>query len=146
MSASVVYLDTSALAKWYINESRSEDFASWIQGEADVHISTLTVVEMRCLLARRRRNHELSIDLEQKVYATLQDDIAKGFLTIHRVDDEQVIEALNLISLLTNHPLRTLDAIHISIARSVGADCLATADTVMGNAAEELGMKVILFN
>ncbi len=30
----MVYLDTSALAKWYLNEARSDDFASWIQHEA----------------------------------------------------------------------------------------------------------------
>ena len=60
----MVYIDTSALAKWYLNESRSEDFAAWIQTEAGAHISTLTVVEMRCLLARRRRNQELSTELE----------------------------------------------------------------------------------
>lgn len=146
MSADVVYLDTSALAKWYLNESRSEDFASWIQDEADVHISSLTVVEMRCLLARRRRNHELSIEMEQKVQATLQDDIAQGFLTLHPVEDEHMLGALNLLTLLSNHPLRTLDAIHLGIARRLGADRLATADTVMGNAAQVLGLEVIPFN
>ncbi|HLF96690.1 MAG TPA: type II toxin-antitoxin system VapC family toxin [Methylococcaceae bacterium] len=142
----MVYLDTSALAKWYLNESRSEDFASWIQNEADVHIGSLTVVEMRCLLARRRRNCELSIDLEQQVYATLQDDIAQGFLTLHPVEDEHVVGALNLLALLANHPLRTLDAIHLGIARRVGAYRLATADAVMGDAAQALDLEVIRFN
>lgn len=146
MSASVIYLDTSALAKWYLNESRSDDFASWIQAEMAVHISSLTVVEMRCLLARRRRNHELSIDLEQKVQATLQDDVVQGFLTLHQVNDEHVIGALNLITLSASHPLRTLDAIHLCIARHIGADGLATADAIMGNAAQALGMKVIRFD
>jgi predicted nucleic acid-binding protein len=141
----VVYLDTPALAKWYLNEARSEDFVSWIQDQEDVHISSLTVVEMRCLLARRRRNHELSVDLEQKIQATFQDDLAQGFLTLHPVEDDQVMGALNLITLLANHPLRTLDAIHLGIARRLGADCLATADTVMGEAAEALGMEVIWF-
>jgi Predicted nucleic acid-binding protein, contains PIN domain len=142
----VVYLDTSALAKWYLNESRSEDFAAWIQDEADVHISTLTVVEMRCLLARRRRNRELSIDMEQKVFATLLDDIVQGFLTQHPVEDEHAMGALNLLTLLADHPLRTLDAIHLGVARRLGADRLATADQVMGNAAETLRMEVIWFN
>jgi predicted nucleic acid-binding protein len=142
----VVYLDTSALAKWYLNESRSEDFASWIQDEADVHISSLTVVEMRCLLARRRRNHELSIDLEQQVQATLQDDIAQGFLTLHPLEDEHVLGALNLLTLLSNHPLRTLDAIHLGVARRLGADRLATADAVMGDAARALDLEVIPFH
>jgi len=142
----VVYLDTSALAKWYLNELRSEDFAAWIQEEADVHISSLTVVETRCLVARRRRNRELSMDIEQQVHATLQDDIAQGFLTLHPVADEHVIGALNLLTLLPSHPLRTLDAIHLSIARHLGTDRLATADGVMGAAAEALRMEAIRFD
>lgn len=117
----MVYLDTSALAKWYLNESRSEDFAAWIQDEADVHISSLTVVEMRCLLASLRRNHELSPELEQQVHATLQEDIAQGFLTLHPVEDEQVMGTVNFLALLPKHPLRTLDAIHLGIARRLGA-------------------------
>jgi predicted nucleic acid-binding protein len=142
----VVYLDTSALGKWYLNESRSEDFAAWIQDEADVHISSLTVVEMRCLLARRRRNHELSSDMEQQVHATLQDDVAQGFLTLHPVENEHVMGAINLLTLLSNHPLRTLDAIHLGIARRLGAARLATADAVMGGAAQALGLEAILFH
>lgn len=142
----MVYVDTSALAKWYLNEARSEDFASWIQDEADVHISSLTVVEMRCLLARRKRNHELSIDMEQRVHATLQDDIAQGFLILNPVENEHVVGAINLLTLLANHPLRTLDAIHLSIARRLGSDRIATADTVMGDAARALDLEVIPFN
>ena len=37
----MVYLDTSALAKWYLNEPRSEDFAAWMQEQDDTHIRTL---------------------------------------------------------------------------------------------------------
>lgn len=106
------YVDTSALAKWYLNEVRSEEFATWMQAETETHISTLTVVEMRCLLARRRRNHEISIEMEQTVFATFQDDIAQGFLIQHSVDDESVRGVLALLTVLPDHPLRTLDALH----------------------------------
>jgi len=37
---------------WYLNESRSEDVEEFIQEREPVDISDLTVVEMRCLLAR----------------------------------------------------------------------------------------------
>lgn len=142
----MVYIDTSALAKWYLNESRSEDFTAWVQTEASAHISTLTVVEMRCLLARRRRKQELSAELEQKVFATLQDDIVQGFLIQNSVDDEGVASALSLLTLLASHPLRTLDALHLSIARRLGAERLATADRVMISAAQALGLEVIRFD
>jgi predicted nucleic acid-binding protein len=143
----MVYIDTSALAKWYLNESRSEDFAAWIQAEAETHISTLSVVEMRCLLGRRRRNHELSMEMEQRVFATLQDDIAQGFLIQNTVDDEGINGALNLLTtMLASHPLRTLDALHLSIARRLGMQRLATADRVMSAAAQTIGLNVVRFD
>ena len=142
----MVYIDTSALAKWYLNEPKSEDFAAWIQAELDTHISTLTVLEMRCLLARRRRNHELSVDIEQRVVATLKDDISQGFLVQHSVNDANVSGALGLLEMLADHPLRTLDALHLSIARNLGTERLATADRVMNAAGQALGFEVIRFD
>ena len=64
------YLDTSALAKWYLNESGSEQFAAWIAEQDDTHISTLTVTEFRCLLARRERMKELGSTSAQQIFAT----------------------------------------------------------------------------
>lgn len=142
----MVYLDTSALAKWYLNEPRSEDFTAWIQDQDDTHISTLTLVEMRCLLARRRRAGEVSLSLEQQAVITLQDDVAQGFLTLHSVDDRQVYGAIVLMARLNEHPLRTLDAIHLSIACDLGAKRLASADRVMLEAAEALGIEVVRFD
>ena len=142
----MTYVDTSALAKWYLNEARSEEFVTWMQAASTTYISTLTVVEKRCLLARRRRNRELPVELEQKVFAALQDDIAHGFLIQQPVDDESVRGALRLLGLLPVHPLRTLDALHLSIARNSGSLCLATADRVMASAAQAIGFEVVRFD
>jgi len=51
----VVYIDTSALAKWYLNEDRSADVEAFLTKTGPAAVSTLTLVEMRSLLARRRR-------------------------------------------------------------------------------------------
>lgn len=39
----LVYIDTSALAKWYLNEPRSEDFEAFIRQQASAAISRLAV-------------------------------------------------------------------------------------------------------
>ena len=52
---SMVYLDTSALAKWYLSESNSEQVSAYIIELGVAVVSTLTKTEMRCLLARRKR-------------------------------------------------------------------------------------------
>jgi len=141
----VVYFDTSALAKWYINESRSDDVEGYIQEHGPVAISDITVVEMRCLLARRRRDGSLSGDTEVRALATFQEDMRQKHLVCHPLPDKWAEGALNLISILTDIPLRTLDAMHLLIAREIQADVIATADRIM-TAASGHGISVVSFD
>jgi predicted nucleic acid-binding protein len=39
----LAYVDTSALAKWYLPEKNSEAFAAWMQAQTETCISTLTI-------------------------------------------------------------------------------------------------------
>jgi len=80
MSGETNYIDTSALAKWYLNEEQSDEFTDWIQAIDRAIISELTRTEMRCLLARRRRMKELDRKSESRIFATFQTDIAEGQL------------------------------------------------------------------
>ena len=146
MMSEPVYFDTSALAKWYLNESRSEDVEAYIQKHGPVDISDLTVVELRCLLARRRREGSFDRGAELKVFATFQEDVRQGFLLCHPLPQGIAAAALNMLSMASEVPLRTLDAFHLAIAREIGAELLATADRVMIEAAEVLGLKVVRFD
>ncbi len=141
-----VYLDTSALAKWYLNESRSQEFTAWFQTQPDVHLSSLTLTEFRCRLARRRRAGELSIELEQQIFITFERDLSKGYFMVHPLNNSQVVAAVHLINQLPQVALRTLDAIHLSIARDLEVETLATADKVMAEAGECLGFQVVRFD
>ena len=42
MAAREVYLDTSALAKWYLNEPGSEELVAWLVDQEVAWVSTLT--------------------------------------------------------------------------------------------------------
>ena len=141
-----VYFDTSALAKWYLNEARSGDVENYLQSHAPVLISELTVVEFRCLLARRRRNGELDFALENRVFSTFQEDIRLGHLECLAVPDGAFLAAVNLISVVSEAPLRTLDALHLAIVHALSAHTLATADQVMIRAANALGLTVERFD
>lgn len=141
----MVYVDTSALAKWYLNERGSQEFADWIVEQPEPWISTLTSLEMRCLLARRRRAGEITTESEERVYSTFEEDVANGYLFLHPVDDEALRSALALIGRLTDQPLRTLDALHLAFARQLAAPLVATADEAMAAAAVTLGLGVIRF-
>ena len=139
------YLDTSALAKWYLNEPGSEAFVSYLQGLDVAVISSLTRTEFRSLLARRRRMGELDHPLESVLFAAFLDDIAEGSLSLVRVDDPRFDDAVHLISRYPEHPLRTLDALHLAIARHASVDTVATADAVTAKVADAMGLRVAQF-
>lgn len=139
------YLDTSALAKWYLNEQESERFAAWMAEQDDTHISSLTVTEFRCLLARRERSKELGSVPVHQIFSTFERDIEQGFLILHQVCNDDLVAARQLIDRVGNIPLRTLDAMHLAIAERISAESLASADKVMLEASDYLGMVAVSF-
>jgi predicted nucleic acid-binding protein len=142
---SLVYLDTSALAKWYLPETGSDAFSDWMQTQTETCISSLTMTEFRCLLARKQRSQLLNPLQVQEVYAQFQEDIRTGQLLRYAVADEHFLNAELLIERLPSVALRTMDALHLSIAREIGIELLATADIVMEKAARLVEMEVIFF-
>ncbi len=139
------YLDTSALAKWYLNEPFSEEFEAFIQEQPAAAISRLTVVEFRCLLGRRRRAGEITRAIESRVYASFEKDVGAGSLQVYPVADEHLIAALGLIALPRRYPLRTLDALHLAIAQGIHCRRLATADKTMADAGKAAGLGIARF-
>jgi len=140
------YIDTSALAKWYLPESRSDEVEACVVARAPLAISTLTVVEMRALLARRRRERHIDARQETRIFVTFEDHIRQGHLVRHAVDDGAVEAAGRVIAALSDHPLRTLDALHLAIVRELQVGELATADRMMAAAARSMGLKLVRFD
>ena len=136
------YLDISALAKWYLPEPRSEEFEAFALKEPLLLISHLTVCEMRSLLARRRRMGDLNAEEEDAVWNTFLRDRADGVFIILPMGDAHLLAATKLIGKLADCPLRTLDALHLTIASQAGAKSIASADKVMLRAARSLQLAV----
>lgn len=141
----MVYLDTSALVKRYLQEPKSDAFDDYFTAAAPCAISRLSFVEMRCALARRRRNREISPTLEKEALEQLRLDVQDGAVVIHPVGDGQMAEAYHLIDRLESIPLRTLDALHLAIAGDIAATAFATADRAQADAAAALGFTVHTF-
>jgi hypothetical protein len=145
MPAAEPYIDTSAFTKRYIDEAGSDDFDAFLNRLPRVRISRLAVVEFRCVLQRRRRAGEFDRTYEHAALADFAEDVRSGYFEIEPLADRHAIEANELIGRLADHPLRTLDALHLAIAQSVGASVLATADRAMARAAEALGFATVMF-
>jgi predicted nucleic acid-binding protein len=142
----IIYFDTSALAKWYLNEAGSDDVEKYIQEHGPVDMSDLTVVEMRCLLARRRREGNIDPKTEIKIFATFEEDIRQRFLICHPLPDGLTAGAVNLLSVHPDLPIRALDALHLMIAREIRAEVLVTADRVIVAGAKAMGFSVVRFD
>jgi len=138
----MIYADTSALLKRYITEQGSDGFDRLLLARGPLDISRLTVTEMRCALARRRRAGQIDTALETSAITELRTDILAGALRVSAITDGHVVEAYAIIESLPALPLRALDAIHLAVARHLEVEEFATSDKNQAEAARALGFTV----
>lgn len=139
------YIDTSALAKCYIRETRSLDVLDWADAQVEVSTSALTQVEFRCLLAQRRRAKQIDLMLERNAMSEFDRDMQGQTWRMYPEIGSLFSEARQLIDLLPEISLRALDALHLAYARHFGAKSFATADKNQAVAAQALGLTVFTF-
>jgi predicted nucleic acid-binding protein len=96
-------------------------------------------------MARRTREHHVDAETHSKVLATFEGDIALGHLVLLPHTMESFLTAESLLGAHPDIPIRSLDALHLGVARSAGIEVLATADRVMAQAAAALGMECRVF-
>lgn len=70
-----VYVDTSALAKWYVNEAGSDEFEQYISQAPAAWISRPGVVESAASLARRRRMRQITAATANRLFLAFERDI-----------------------------------------------------------------------
>jgi len=108
----ILYLDTSALVKKYFKEQGSKDVIHlWKKTRA---IVTSTVAYAEALAAIHRKKREAS-DIDHSVFKAIFTALKKDWATFIHVD---VTNALNrtIEKLVSAHPLRGFDAIHLASA------------------------------
>lgn len=141
----MIYADTSALMKRYLLEPASAAFDVFFLEHAPFAISRLTMVEMRCALARRRRVQHITAELETRALEEVRLDMQDGALVIYPFTDDRFSEAYHLLTEVGDIALRTLDALHLAAARHSGASGFATADKTQAVAAKNLGLIIHIF-
>ncbi|MBA3871139.1 MAG: type II toxin-antitoxin system VapC family toxin [Anaerolineae bacterium] len=108
------FLDTSALAKRYLVETGSGWIKSFFLPTLNqvIVISELTPVEMFSLLARRQREGYISPQDAAAFQADFWVHFEKQYLVVN-LESPILLQARSLV---TNHKLRTLDAIQLASA------------------------------
>ena len=136
-----VYLDASALAKLYVPEIESGRLDAFLRGRTDLMTSELSITEVLSAVARRKREGLLDPEDANQIKDALFAD-AKSFRrldlgpALHR-QAERVLFSSEKI------PLRTMDALHIALAISGGAEQVATFDVRMAEAATLHGLRIV---
>jgi predicted nucleic acid-binding protein len=128
MSAEVWYLDTSALVKTIIEEAESRALAGWLQHNHRLAACDLVRVEA---VRAVRVSDAAAVARARRAIDTL---------TLIRLDDDLYKAAADLDPPL----LRTLDAIHLAAALSLGPDLagVVTYDDRMADGARALRLEV----
>lgn len=139
------YIDTSALAKCYVREARSLQVLDWAKHQGTVFTAALTLIEFRCLLARRKRSGHIDALLERRALAEFDGHVRGGAWKIHPLALADYAAARDLIDFVPDVSLRAHDALHLAAARACQVTAFATADRIQADAAAALGLAVHRF-
>ncbi len=145
MPVTECYVDTSALLKLYVTEPFSDEAQSYLSSIDRPAISSLTTLEWHCAMARRQRSGAFSENYLALARQEFMRHVSEGYFRLQPVSDTLLTQALGLLEAVKPISLRTLDAMHLAAARAAEAQSIATADKIMSQAAERLGMKVERF-
>lgn len=145
IEASPLYLDTSALAKIYVQEPDSDALDAALTGRRDLLISELALTELTSALARRVREGLIDATAGRRIYQQLLRDVRAGEYRLLDLTSATHREAERLLLTLGRHtPLRAADSLHLAAAALADARALVTYDRQMHAAALALGAFEVL--
>jgi predicted nucleic acid-binding protein len=133
-----LFADSSALAKRYIADEKSDDFDELLQRTTSLSVSVLCVPEIISALCRRRRERTLTPTQYAAARRALELDLSDA--TVIQITDEVL---LGYVQLLETNPLRSSDAIQIASALAWHSDMFVSADARQCAAAKASGLSVI---
>lgn len=135
----MVYLDTSFVTPYYLNETSSAAVASVLQGlgVGQLVLSAWTQTEFASLLARKLRMGELTPSQAQQVMSSFEQDLQTSLLVIEPAGRDFVAAS----ALCLRDPalgLRGPDALHLAVATNHNLP-IYTLDKTFIHAATALG-------
>jgi uncharacterized protein len=139
----VIYLDTSALIKRFVNEKGSPLVQSIVEGREAIATAKIAYAEIFAGLARKLRGNDLS----KAQYAVACRQFESDWQAYLRIALEDAI-LLSARDLIQRHPLRGFDAVHLASALRLktalgGEITFAAADGRLLKAAEAENLKLL---
>jgi hypothetical protein len=131
------FLDTSAFAKLYIEESGSDEIVDIVGRAESIVVSAIVLPE--ALSAIRRLVREGKI--EESDYGLLKERLCRDIATIEvvSISDEAIGRA---VAAIERSSIRTLDALHVGAALVAKASLFVTSDARQAEAARGAALEV----
>lgn len=138
----IIYCDTSALVKRYVEEDRSDEVDSLWEKAVEVATSTVAFAESMATFRRRFREEVLSEVEYIKTVTEFKNEYPRLILVPISWELNRIIE-----DVLLKHPLRGFDAIHLASALLIHKGSHLTTkfacfDPPLNRAAEKEGIDV----
>lgn len=134
----IVYFDTSALMKLFLQETGTDTVRELWEGATGRVTSVAAYPEARSAIAAATRSGRMSgSDAEE---AVVELGIRYETMDVIVLDEHLAVEAGEQAA---RHPLRGYDAVHLASALSVGDALMATWDGDLARAAEDAGLAVV---
>lgn len=135
----MIYLDTSVLGALFFREAGSADLVAWLERrrKQGLTISAWTLTEMASVGGIKQRTGAIDSVVRQQALANFQ-RFASANLAVVEIDPADFRAAAVFIDTPLN--LRAGDALHLAVARRIGAR-LASLDRRLGEAAAAVGVE-----
>jgi uncharacterized protein len=136
----VVYLDTSFITPYYLNEASSEAVAQVLEAipAGQLATSDWTLVEFASMLARRVRQGDLDQPSAEETMRLFVDDAQAALVILEPVRADFTL-ARRLVLATPKLGLRAPDALHLALSANYGLS-LHTLDRKLTQAAHSLGL------
>jgi predicted nucleic acid-binding protein len=135
----LVFFDTSAFVKRYINESGTDKVLDWCDKATEIGLSGIVLPEMISAFCRLSREKRITRLQYQQLKSSLLADIEDAALC----DLAPAVLAQSILS-LENNVLRGMDAIHLGSAVVLKADVFVSSDNRQCEAAALAGLCIDL--
>jgi uncharacterized protein len=140
IDSSPLYLDTSALAKLYLQEEDSDVLDAALSGRRDLLLSELAVTELTSAVVRRVREGSLGALTGRRIYNQLLRDLHAGEFMLVDLTSATHREAERILMTVGRQvALRSADSLHLAAAALADARGLVTFDRQMCEAALAMG-------
>lgn len=140
IESSPLYLDASALAKLYVQESDSDLLDATLTGRRDVLLCELAITELTSALARRMREGSLDAVSGRRIYNQVLRDVRAGEFRLLDLTSATHRESERILMTVGRQvALRAADSLHLAAAALADARAFVTYDRQQYDAALAMG-------